>query len=146
MRMTSGLTGTPQAESLPIGWRLRWPLWAIVLAAAWAAAVAAAWGVSAWTAQPVTTCLFKRVTGLPCPTCGSGRAALALLRGDVMGAWLYNPLTVTLGAAAAIVLATGSVTRKWPTFRLSKSQKRWLWVASALAVAANWTCLIIAGR
>jgi hypothetical protein len=144
--MTSGLTGTSQAGSLPIGRRLRWPLWAAVLAAVWGAAVAVAWGVSAWTAQPITLCLFKRVTHLPCPTCGSGRAALSLLRGDVMGAWLYNPLMVTFGAAAAIVLATGSVTGKWPTLRLSKSQKRWLWVASALAVAANWVYLIIAGH
>lgn len=37
-------------------------------------------------------CLFYRVTGLLCPGCGNTRAALALLRFDIAGAFRFNAL------------------------------------------------------
>lgn len=37
-------------------------------------------------------CPFKRLTGLPCPGCGMTRAYLALLRGDISGAFQLHPL------------------------------------------------------
>ncbi|MEM6454392.1 MAG: DUF2752 domain-containing protein [Acidobacteriota bacterium] len=44
----------------------------------------------------VPPCPFKTITGLPCPTCGTTRAALALGRFDVLHALTYHPLP-TLG-------------------------------------------------
>ena len=41
-------------------------------------------------------CLFKSLTGFACPTCGAGRAALALARLDVVEALARYPLP-TLG-------------------------------------------------
>lgn len=38
-------------------------------------------------------CFFKSITQLPCPACGSTRAIMALLSGDIKGAFFsYNPL------------------------------------------------------
>ena len=37
-------------------------------------------------------CLFRSVTGLLCPGCGNSRAAVCLLRLDIAGAFLANPL------------------------------------------------------
>lgn len=37
-------------------------------------------------------CIFKAVTGLPCPGCGMTRAFLHLFRGDLEGAFYYHPL------------------------------------------------------
>ena len=41
-------------------------------------------------------CVFRLVTGIPCPGCGMTRAVLALLCGDVPAALAYHPLVFTL--------------------------------------------------
>lgn len=46
-------------------------------------------------------CVFKRITGIPCPSCGSTRAVTALLQGDVTGSLMLNPI----GIIVAIILA-----------------------------------------
>ncbi|MBO8440533.1 MAG: DUF2752 domain-containing protein [bacterium] len=39
-------------------------------------------------------CPFLMLTGYECPGCGSQRAIHALLHGDIIRAWDYNPLLV----------------------------------------------------
>jgi hypothetical protein len=50
-------------------------------------------------------CAFARVFHLPCPACGSTRAVLALVSGDLHGVLRYNPLgpvvLLILGVLAA---------------------------------------------
>ena len=48
---------------------------------------------SGFTHGPVL-CIFKYITGHPCPACGSIRSVGALAQGDVISAWKYNPLTL----------------------------------------------------
>jgi len=36
-------------------------------------------------------CLFKQLTNIPCPSCGSTRAVLSLLQGNFLNAFLFNP-------------------------------------------------------
>ena len=48
----------------------------------------------------ISVCVFHRLTGLPCLTCGSTRALAALAAGDVAGAFRQQPLAV----AAALAL------------------------------------------
>jgi hypothetical protein len=89
-------------------------------------------------------CLFRDLTGLPCPTCGTAHAALAIARLDLPGALAFNPLT-TLGAlvfllggfAAAAASLAGRPLRE-P--RLSGPAPR---LAALLAVAANWAWLLL---
>lgn len=42
---------------------------------------------------PISACLFKTITGYPCPGCGGTRVAYALLHGDFLDALLINPLS-----------------------------------------------------
>jgi len=51
---------------------------------------------------PLTLCLFKGLTGLPCPTCGATRAFGRLFAFDLAGAFVMNPL-----AAAGALLVFG---------------------------------------
>lgn len=39
-----------------------------------------------------TLCLIKNVTGIPCPSCGITRAVMAIIHGDMNGAFYSNPL------------------------------------------------------
>lgn len=52
------------------------------------------------THSGIEICPFKRVTTLPCPSCGSTRSVIALLTGDFQKALLINPL----GFLIAVVL------------------------------------------
>lgn len=84
------------------------------------------------------------MTGVPCPTCGTTRAAVALLHGDIGAAFLANPLAAlaavvfVLGGALAVVwgLAKGPVlVLPW---RLTPALR-----AGIVAIlAANWAWVI----
>lgn len=47
-------------------------------------------------------CLFKRVTHIPCPSCGATRSVLSLLQGELGQALYWNPLGLILAAILTI--------------------------------------------
>ena len=92
-------------------------------------------------------CPIKSVTHLPCPTCGTTRAAVALSRLDLAAALTINPLAAVSwvllvggGLVAGLWVLTGRPIRE-PDWRLSV-RARWFLV---LVVVANWIYLIEAG-
>src|SRR5207237_5592655 len=52
---------------------------------------------------PWPGCWFRRLTGLPCPTCGATRCAMSIFQGDYIGAFRHNPLIVICYAATLIL-------------------------------------------
>jgi hypothetical protein len=58
-------------------------------------------------ARLVPGCPFRELTGLPCLSCGTTRAALSLLGGDLAAALRFNPLASVAGIAflSGVVLA-----------------------------------------
>ena len=50
-------------------------------------------------------CPIKFATGACCPGCGMSRALIALLTGDVVGAWQYHPLVFLLLPFAVLMIA-----------------------------------------
>jgi hypothetical protein len=77
-------------------------------------------------------CVFKAVTGIPCPTCGGTRALAALSRLEPWQALHWNPLlTLAVFAALAYPFARVRIPGRigWPLF----------WAALLL----NWAYLIL---
>lgn len=85
----------------------------------------------------IVLCPLKRFTGVPCPSCGSTRAAFLLLCGEFSEAFAMQPL-FTLLALAALPAAAAAL-----SFRVRRSAavvaaKPLFWAAAAALVAANW--------
>jgi hypothetical protein len=82
--------------------------------------------------RPPTVCVFRAVTGVPCPFCGGTTAAVDLGHGDLSGALRASPLA--LGVLAFLPLAGRLPSPRWWLNR----RVRWLAIAVVLAVAEVW--------
>lgn len=65
-------------------------------------------------------CWFYELTGLWCPGCGSGRAAIALLHGRVLQALSHNALLFLLGIPCGALLVYEYLRFVLPGLRLKK--------------------------
>lgn len=81
--------------------------------------ILAGWGwlfvASRQSVSSFTPCVFKNITGIPCPSCGSTRAVVAILNGRFMEAFLLNPLgylLIILAIALPIWLLVDLITKK----------------------------------
>ena len=92
-------------------------------------------------------CIFKEVTGIPCPSCGTTRSMLQILEGNLTESLVINPLGVTFALALVILplWILADVSRKTDSFyRLYRRteeafiQHRWLSVTGVLLIALNW--------
>ena len=120
------------------------------LAVLWGGVAAILVALSPWAsaiADGLWHCAFKSLTGIPCPTCGTGRAALALARLDFGTALMHYPLPaigwiafVTCGLAALAMTLTGRTPPAVPS-RLSTGAR----AALVLAVLSNWAYSIATG-
>lgn len=94
-------------------------------------------------------CLFRRLTGLPCLTCGTSRAFAALLRGDLTGAFAIQPLAVSAAAAvcAAALIQTWCMWRRKTvlTLRFDRRERLALVIVAVLLLIANWAWLVHRG-
>jgi hypothetical protein len=97
----------------------------------------------------LTLCTFKRVTGIPCATCGSTRALAQLAHLDLAGALALNPLAAlaSLGIAAwavgdLLLLVSGRAL----SLELSAREGRGLSIAAVALVVLNWAYVVAAGR
>lgn len=93
------------------------------------------------------SCPIRTWFDLPCLSCGTTRAALALARFDPGAALAYNPLAalgwmglVAGGLVAGCMVATG---RPLPRFRIRPTLA--LRLTAAAILIANWAYLIHAG-
>ena len=112
----------------------------------WAALGALTLGLGVWTAarlEPIAQllpgCAFKRLTGVPCVTCGLTRCLMALGHGDWAAAFHWHPAAA--GVAVMLpALAVWDLRRAWrgdPYPGLPDSRvARWSAWAALLAVWA----------
>ncbi len=92
------------------------------------------------------SCPFKDIFDIPCPSCGTGRAALALARLDPLEALARYPLPA-LAWIAFIAGGLAAGLRTWQGKPLPRIRRLPVWVriAVVVAVAANWAYSIATG-
>jgi hypothetical protein len=76
--------------------------WASLLAAS---ALALGLLVAPDSLPALPLCLFRALTGLPCPGCGLTRSFCALLHGHFAEAWALNPFGFVFAGAAILLLS-----------------------------------------
>ena len=120
------------------------------LALLWGAVAAVLLTASPWASfagDALWECTFKNWTGIPCPTCGTARAALALARFDVLAALSRYPLPtiawifligggVYVGVMALFGRTPPAIPGRLPA---------WGRAAVVAAVFANWMYSIATG-
>jgi len=95
-------------------------------------------------------CPLKSLTGVPCPGCGTTRAALALAHFDFAAAFAVSPLAAAAwcgliagGLAAGALALSGRPVPAWPRFG-RRGEIAWR-VAVVAVLAANWVYLVLHG-
>jgi len=91
-------------------------------------------------------CLFKHLTGIPCPTCGVTRSVVSLSKLDLYDSFLYNPLSM-ISIFALILFSPAFITawlfRKRLEIVLAERDRKFLRISLVLVLMANWAFLIL---
>jgi hypothetical protein len=100
---------------------------------------------------PWPHCWVRHLLGIPCPTCGSTRSALALVHGNLGKALQVNPLMclVYLGAIGFDLYAAAVLIFRAKRIRfvaMPKSTQRILASVLVAAVLGNWIYLLCTMR
>jgi len=98
-------------------------------------------------------CMFKRITGIPCPSCGSTRSVLSILKGDFVGALLWNPfglIIISVLILAPLWILYDIVLRKDSLLQVYNYseiflRKKWIAIPLILLVILNWIWNIYKG-
>ncbi len=125
--------------------RLPFPAWAIGIVVIWLAAVALYTALTRSVEHAPSLCVFRNVTNLPCPTCGTTRATLAFARGDILAGVLYNPFVVTALAIGLTLCVVQWVFARRIEIAISPRSKRFGWALVAVLFLTNWAYLIARG-
>ncbi|MCP5109110.1 MAG: DUF2752 domain-containing protein [bacterium] len=92
-------------------------------------------------APSFTVCLFRNVTGLPCPSCGMGRGFLAMGELDITKAFQFNIISplVFFGAFLTMVfLFLDLVFKTAKTAQFLAEYKKVILIFVAVAVILSW--------
>jgi len=114
-------------------------VWGVIL-------VAAALG-SQFSVLP--ECPFHRILGIPCLSCGSGRALDSICRGDIFQAISLNPLLV-LSGMALFFFSLWKFAEHIFSFSVkvvaTKRAALWIRISVMILIAADWLYLIAGER
>lgn len=105
---------------------------ALRLGATAAASVAAAWVHQ--NHDPGALCPLRRVTGVPCPFCGSTTVFMEAGAGHWAAALAANPVTVV----AAVLFLTAPLLALDPFAVLRRLPAPLLWAGGAMLLAGSW--------
>jgi uncharacterized membrane protein len=96
--------------------------------------------------RPINLCLFKRLTGISCPTCGFTRGGLSLLKGHVIQAWLYNPLLFSALSLLSIAIAIRLIFGRSLQIHLTRKEHITAWILAIAMLFINWAYVVFYTR
>jgi hypothetical protein len=133
-----------RGEPLGGGQNSRWvPVWGVLVLAALAigARVALRWQL------PFPQCWLKKLTGIPCPTCGTTRSLAAWSHLDLSEAFRFNPLIFLICVGiilwAALRVAERLMQRGFMPDLRSRVSGQIFWKAGIGLLALNWLYLCL---
>lgn len=93
------------------------------------------------------SCVWKGLTGIPCPTCGATRALVLLAHGDIAQALIMHPL-VALGVIGSIALfcydlLTLLIPLPRPALLLTHAEKRRAPIIAVAGLALLWSYIVV---
>jgi hypothetical protein len=96
--------------------------------------------------QEFAVCLFKKVTTVPCPSCGTTRSVMQLSHGNFLSAILINPFGILVGLVMTIapIWISYDLIQKKETFYTAYLRietiirKRKVAIVLIVLVIANW--------
>lgn len=100
--------------------------------------------ISAWLdpMQEKTLCIYKNITGYPCPGCGMTRSTISLFKGNIIESFFYNPLAIVVNIMLIVAfvwmivdLAQNKV--RFETF-IRKKMHPALLITIVIIVLVNW--------
>ncbi|HET6363493.1 MAG TPA: DUF2752 domain-containing protein [Nitrospirota bacterium] len=93
------------------------------------------------------SCVFKGLTGVPCPTCGATRSVVHLARGELFASFVMNPLVSLCFVIATLVFFYCLITLIMDipriSFILSDHEKNIVRSGTFALALANWCYLIL---
>ena len=119
-----------------------WPLWAVILVLIWLALGCAAVGIEKYLGEPAQLCLFKRLTHIPCPTCGFTRGGLLLLNVHLGQAWRCNPLLFFMLFFVFGITVFRIIFAKTVRVSLTKRERLFAWLFAITLFVINWIYVI----
>lgn len=109
-------------------------------------AALAAWAVLAvWTPPEDaawSVCLFRRATGLECPSCGFTRALAHLAHGDLAGSFARHPLAAPFAAEGAALWLLAPLLLRGR--RVGARGAAWFAAAHVVLLVAVWVARLAA--
>jgi hypothetical protein len=101
--------------------------------------------------QPVLSlapaCVFKGLTGIPCLTCGSTRSVVFLSHGDILSAFIMNPLMTLSLLSAVLYLIYSLIGAAFDLPRISilltDKEKNGMRAGVVMLLIVQWAYLII---
>jgi len=98
-------------------------------------------------------CVFKQVTGVPCPSCGTTRSVLSILKGDILEGILWNPFGIIIIFILFIFpvwIISDVLSRKDTLFNVYNQtelflKRKWIAIPAILIVLVNWIWNIVKG-
>ncbi len=99
-------------------------------------------------------CPINRITGIPCPSCGTARSVLLMLEGNLPASFMTNPLgylamflliSIPVWVALDVLMKKNSLYRFFRKAEAFLKQNVWLAALLILLIIANWIWNITKG-